>query len=68
MVAEVAYAGCAQQRVGDGVGNDVGIAVTDEPAGARELDSSEDEPPTGVIADGVDIETHAHADGHERRS
>src|SRR2546423_2085420 len=44
--------------------DDVSVAVTRQATLARKLDAPEDEPPVGIIAEGVDIEAHAHPHRH----
>src|SRR4051794_23552690 len=55
VLADVAKAGSTKQRVGGGMGNDIGITVAIE-AGAFEGDTAEHEPPGGIIAEPVDVE------------
>ena len=59
MLADVAEAGCTQQSVGDGVEDDVGIAVTGEAALMCDLHSAEHD--RSRASEGVDVEAHARS-------
>ena len=50
VLAEVAEAGGAEQGVGGGVGDDVGVAVAGQAPVAREAHAAEHERPVGVVA------------------
>ena len=57
MLANIAEASSPEQRVGDCVQDDVGIAVAREPAAGRHFDTAEHERP--FAGKGVDVEAHA---------
>src|SRR5260221_5217624 len=57
MLADVAKAGGAEQGIGEGVKDDVGIAVAGEAAVMGQLDSAEHDRP--VSGEGVDVEADA---------
>ena len=59
MLADVAEAGRAEQRVGDGMEDDVGIAVAGEAAAVRDCDAAEHDRP--FAGEGVNVEAHAGA-------
>ena len=56
VLADVAEAGRAEQRVDDRVGQDVGVGVALEAELARDLDAAEDQRPPGGEAVGVDAD------------
>jgi hypothetical protein len=67
VITEIAEGGGAEQGIGDGVSHHVCIAVTGKALGAFELDTAKHEAAIRIVGEGVDIEPHAHADGHGRR-
>ena len=66
MLADVAEAGRAEQRVGDRVGDDVGVAVAGEAGAAVEGDAAEHERAIGVRVEGMHVEALADPDRHQR--
>ena len=50
VLADVAEAGRAEQRLGDGVGDGVAVAVPDEPGHAREPAAAEHQRPVRIVA------------------
>ena len=66
VLADVAEPGGAEERVGDGVGDHVGVAVAGQAALAGERHAAEDERPLRVVAERVDVE--ALPDPHRHRS
>ena len=65
MLADVAEAGRAEQGVGDGVKDDVGIAVAGKPAAVGHVDAAEHD--RTFAGEGVDVEAHASARDKPRR-
>ena len=63
VLADVAQPGRAQQRVGDRVGDHVGVAVPGRPALARERHAAEDERTVRVVGEGVHVEALPDPDG-----
>jgi hypothetical protein len=68
--ADVACAGGAEDRVGDGVGEDVGVRVPDEPAVEIDLDATDEQALAGNEAMAViaDPDPDAHPSGSMVRS
>lgn len=57
MFADVAKAGRAQERIGQRMKDDVGIAVAGEPAAVRDFDAAEHD--RAFTGKGMDIKAHA---------
>ena len=68
MLADVAETGGAEQRVGDGMGDGVGVAVAVQAADAFEHDTAEHQRSARVVAEAVDVESLADANGVHRAS
>ena len=66
MLADIAEAGGAEQCVGDGVEDDVGIAVAGEAAVVGDGNPAEHDRP--VAGEGVDVEAHAGARHDQARA
>ena len=66
VLADVAEPGRAEERVGDGVGDHVGVAVAGQAALAGERHAAEHERPPRVVGERVDVE--ALPDPHRHRS
>src|SRR5215203_2746279 len=65
VLADVAEAGRSEQRVDDGVGQDVGVAVAGEPGfGLLDLHAAEDQAATGRQAVGVEADAGAQLRSH----
>jgi hypothetical protein len=60
-MANIFETGSTQESVSDGVSEDIGVGVSEEPSLERYLYPPEDEParPT-VFREGMDIDTQAH--------
>ena len=65
-LADVAETGRAEQRVGDGVGDGVAVAVPDETGHIGEHAAAEHERPLRVVAEAVDVEALADAEVADR--
>ena len=69
VLADVAEAGGAEERIGDGVGDRVGVAVAGQ---ARARPSNTTPPstsaPAGIVAEGVHVEALPHPHGQRHRS
>ena len=65
MVADIALADRSEQRVGDCVEGDVGVAVAAESALVRDSDAAQ--PQAVARSEGVDVEAQAGAAGQPRR-
>ena len=57
MLADVAKASCAEQRIDHRVGHGIGIAVPMQPAAPLEHDPAEHKLACGVVAEAMNIET-----------
>ena len=73
MLADVAHAGCAEQRVDQGVREDVGVGVAVEAAVVLDLDTPDHEPPArgeavAVVADAGERGHSLAPIGSRRRS
>ena len=66
VLADVAEAGGAEERVGHGVGDDIGIAVAGQTGLAVEPYPTQHQRAVGVVAEGVDVEAlpHPHRQRH----
>ena len=62
MFADVPEAGRPEQGIGAGVGDHVGVAVSDQPTLALERDAAEDEAAIGIVGEAVDVEALTDAD------
>jgi hypothetical protein len=61
--AEVAERRGAEQRVGDGVGADVGVGVPGEPGAVGQVDAAEHQRAVGIDAERVDVQAAADPGG-----
>ena len=59
MVAEVPQSGGAEERIGDGVQDDVAVAMGFRPHGVEHVDAGEHQPPP--FGEAVNIESDADA-------
>ena len=66
--ADVTEAGRPEQGIGAGVGDHVGVAVSDQPTLALERDAAEDEAAIGIVGEAVDVEALTDADVATGRS
>jgi CRP/FNR family transcriptional regulator, cyclic AMP receptor protein len=66
VLANVAQPRRAEQRVGTGMGDDIGVRVTDQPPLAVEHDAAEDQPARRIVAEAVDVEALTDPDAHGR--
>ena len=61
-LADVTETGCAEQRLGDGVGDGVAVAVAGQPGQVREHAAAEDQRPGRVVTEAMDVEALTDAD------